>query len=250
MRIKLAVITLLILAFSINAMMVTSARMAYVDVERVFDEINEIKLARKKMKSLIDEKKRAIEDTEHAIASVRNKISGGITVPVQVSEQKPAESLEDNSEDSTKQEDQVIDEKEESSKQADELSVSEKEENVSEDEVIYEMDKNVLKEPEVSKEKEQKKIVLPPFEIEEMNKMLNKKEEELKNLMETSKKLIEGKGKEFKYKIFSKIYEAIKNIADNNDYTVIVDKEMILFAKKSVIDITDEVIRSLNEEYK
>ena len=39
----------------------------------------------------------------------------------------------------------------------------------------------------------------------------------------------------------------VKSVAKKKGYNVIVDKEVILFSEEAVIDITDDVIRSLDE---
>ena len=156
--------------YTVHAVMISSTRIAYINIERVYDEIEEVRNARADLQSIVEKKKKQISESERAIASVRNKI------------------LKSDTE-------------------------------------------------------------LPPSEIQEFENMLSLKEGELKKIMEESKELIIQKEKEFKYRIMGKIYDAVEGIASKNSYTVIIDKESVLFAQDSVTDITDEVIDSLNKTY-
>ncbi len=196
-------ILLLLVVMPSYSIMMTSNRMAYVDIEKVFNEIQEVRKAKEKLKYLIEEKKQIIGETERAIATVRNKISKA--VPSQ------------------------------------EISVS--------TETIPSSEISASTEAAPSR-MQQAMVRLPDFEMEELKKILDDKEKELKKLMEKSKQLIQGKEKEIKYKILGQIYVTIQDIAMDRGYTVIVDKEIILFSEETVEDVTDEVIRSLNEKYR
>jgi Skp family chaperone for outer membrane proteins len=150
-----------------RSVMLYSTRIAYVDVEKAFNNMAEVKTAREELENLLKNRSAKIEETERAIASVRNKIA--------------------------------------------------------------------------SQEQE-----LPPAEVEEFNRLLEYKQEELNELMKNSKGMMIEKEKEMKYRILGKIYDTIADIALKRGYTVILDKESVLFSESGVTDITDEVIRRLN----
>jgi Skp family chaperone for outer membrane proteins len=218
--------------------MMTSTRMAYVDIERVFNDIQEVRNAKDSLIKLIEDKKREIEETERAIASVRNKIKNN-----------------EISGDVQPEEDQIEKQSSEESQNLEETATQQTQENLpgenQENQVPVEtqnIQENRTQENAGTQEEVEKKGRIPDFEIKEFEKILAEKEKDLKKLMEDSKRLIKGKEKEFKYEILGKIYEAVQNIAVDKGYSVIVDKEVILFSEESVVDITDEVIRNLNEK--
>jgi Skp family chaperone for outer membrane proteins len=231
------VIILLLSAVTAFSMMISSTKMAYVNIEKIYKEISQVEKARAELSSLIDEKKSEIEETERAIASVRNKVlnaeatavSSQMPVSVPVQEQAQEESL-----DST-------------SSQAVEVSTGVEEAPaaaVEQKESVE--DKNIIEaQPIVDKPVAAPRI--PDFEIESFKAILAQKEKELKALMGDHKNYILKKEKEFEYRILGQIYDAVKKIALAKGYNVIVEKEVILYSEESVVDITDDVIRSLNE---
>ncbi|MFC2061248.1 OmpH family outer membrane protein [Elusimicrobiota bacterium] len=167
---KIKLITLILVAgvtVSAHSLMITSTKIAYVNIEEIFTKMKKVNMAKKNLKDFIQERKTRIEETEKAIASVERRISG-----------------ED----------------------------------------------------------------MPPEEVEEFTKMLVDKKAELKELMEESKRVISVREDEFKYEIMGDIYNKVREIAEIQGYTVILEKEVILFSMDSVTDITDEVLRGLNGE--
>ncbi len=212
---RIELILLLLVVSLSHSIMMTSNRMAYVDIEKVFNEIQEVRKAKEKLKYLIEEKKQIIGETERAIATVRNKISKAV----------PSQEISASTETIPSSE------------------ISASTETIPSSEISASTEA-------VPSRMQQATGRLPDFEMEEFKKILDDKEKELKKLMEKSKQLIQGKEKEIKYKILGQIYETIQDIAMDRGYTVIVDKEIILFSEETVEDVTDEVIRSLNEKYR
>ena len=169
-RYFLGILTALILISSplnLHSVMISSVRIAYVDVGKVFEQLQKVEDFRSELRQIVKEKKEEIEELERAIASVRHK---------------------------------VLNQKDE----------------------------------------------LPAFEVEEFESLLTKKEKELRQLMEESKLLIKGKEKEYKYKILGEIYEVINSVASRDGYTVVLEKNLVLFSEETVYDITDEVINKIN----
>ena len=50
-----------------------------------------------------------------------------------------------------------------------------------------------------------------------------------------------------KYRIVGRIYDAIKEIALSEGYSIVIDKEDMIYCETENVDITDRVIRKLNE---
>ncbi len=88
---------------------------------------------------------------------------------------------------------------------------------------------------------------LPPSAIDDFKNMLDAKEKKLGKLVNESKEFVAGKEKEYKYKILGRIYDTIQKIAMDEGYTIILEKELILFSRNESVDITAEVIKVINE---
>jgi len=157
-------------SLDVSAVMISSVKIAYVDVEEVFNSLIKVQETRRSLGKLMEEKKNQIQETEEAIQAVKNKI-------------------------------------------------------------------------ELQREQ------LPPSEVEEFARLLQQKEEDLKELIADSKELISGKEKESKYEILGEIYDMIDEIASREGYTVILEKEAVLFSKESTVDITEDVIARMNKKY-
>ncbi|MGM0441168.1 MAG: OmpH family outer membrane protein [Elusimicrobiota bacterium] len=153
-----------------EAMKLTPSRVAYVKVEKVFNELKRVHKAKDSLQNLIDDKKDKIEETEDAIEDVTKKL--------------------DN--------------------QNDELSEE---------------------------------------EIENFEKSLDEKREDLKKLKLDSKKIIEEEEEKLRHNIMGEIYDTIKRVAEESDYTVILNKDMVLFSVDKQVDITDKIIREMDKNY-
>lgn len=151
------------------AMRITSTRIAYVNVEKVFGEISEIKRARQELKRTLVERKEQVARLEEEIQSIQTRLS------------------------------------------------------------------------------EQEEIILPE-DKEEFEKMLETKKEELQNLKEESREFISSREEELLQKIMGDIYDAVGEIAQGDDYTVILDRDSVIYSEDDVSDITEEVIKYLNEQ--
>ncbi|MFC2091153.1 OmpH family outer membrane protein [Elusimicrobiota bacterium] len=221
----------LICTVPVFSVMITSNRIAYVNIEKVYSEILQVKDARDDLAGLINEKKHQIEELERAIESIRSRITG----EDKQTQQNPSEAVDlpgiglDDPQDDQNNSDNV---------------------SVTEEKVIQE---KTSTEDTVGEKKQQqgyKALNLPDFELEEFGKQLKKKEVELRQLMLESKKLISMKEQEYKHMILGNIYETVRTIASKGGYTLIVDKDIVLFSESSVVDITGEVIRNLDEARK
>lgn len=201
-----------------RAMMVTSSRIAYVNIERVFSEMQGVEDARKKLKDLIEQRKMEIAETEDAIESIRSKMESkrmfaDTVVP-------PAER-----------------------KKTEPVSVS-----TSAETADVETSTGTAENEDLEESRETQ---TPDFmgEIKELEKLLSDKEKDLERLMIESKRLLLRKEEELKHNIMGKIYDTIESVAREKGYTVILDKEVVLFSLESVNDITDEIIRKLDEKH-
>lgn len=241
---------LLLSVSSVYAIMITSTKVAYVNIEKVYSEIAEVKELRVGLSRLIEKKKNEIEELERAIASVRNKLATDIPVePVPENINMTSPKIDANG---IAAED-IPAGKEPENPQPEEKDIIVEEESEAVDKTIKEEQPAAdVKKPEilqdlpVTSHAAQKKDEIG---ARELGKILDEREAELKKLMNDSKNLIINKEKEFKYRILGKIFDMIKEVADENSYTVILDKEMILFSDVSVTDVTDEVIKRLNKKY-
>jgi outer membrane protein len=73
---KIQILLILIFCFvPARSVMIYSTRIAYVDVEKAFNTLTDVKSAREKLENLLKAKCAQIEETERAISAVRNKIA-------------------------------------------------------------------------------------------------------------------------------------------------------------------------------
>ncbi|MFH1414593.1 MAG: OmpH family outer membrane protein [Elusimicrobiota bacterium] len=224
------------------SVMITSTRIAYIDIEKVFNEMTEVKNARNEINNLITRRLGNIEEIERAIASVRNKISKDTSVKKAEKKAEEPEKddglIQEDAEDAVPGENTVTADKETA-----DTETADTEPPAGDESGEAAPDAGMPDSSSYIRQAEK----IPDFEIKELNEILKQKEMDLKELMEQSKKLLKEKEKELKYKIMGKIYDTVNNVAEKKGFTVIMDKEVILFSEESVVDITDEIIRILNE---
>ncbi|MEA3506343.1 MAG: OmpH family outer membrane protein [Elusimicrobiota bacterium] len=169
---KSAVVTGLIifsLVSVLTAMRITSTRIAYVNIEKVFEELSEIKKARQELQRTLEERKEKVARMEEELESIQTRVI------------------------------------------------------------------------------EQEEVVLPE-DREEFEKMLETKKEELKNLKEESREFVVSREEDLLLKIMGDIYDAVGEIAHVDDYTVILDRDSVIYSEDDISDITEEVIKYLNEK--
>ena len=87
---------------------------------------------------------------------------------------------------------------------------------------------------------------LPGLSLEEE---IEKKRKELKVKKERFKKELEKKEEDIREQIIYRIYKVIEEIANEEGYTIILDKSQLLYST-TARDITDEVIKKLEEKFK
>ncbi len=149
-------------------MVITPTRIAYVEVEKVFNNLDRVREAREALQELIEDKKEEVEDTERAIEGVAGKI-------------------------------------------------------------------------------EEQKDSLPEEELKGLEDSLDERREGLRELKIVSQELITDQEKTLRHNIMGQIYDTIEKMADKNDYTIILNKDMILFSVEEQVDLTDKVIKNMNQ---
>jgi Skp family chaperone for outer membrane proteins len=203
------------------AIMLSSSRIAYVNIEKVFDSVVTVKHARKNLQDMIDTSRNDISQLREAIDSVRKRISEPTDKTARISETVTPPDL--------------------SSSTFETPYVQGSTEIVKSGQIRYTTQtvSDIGPAPEI-----------PDFELEEMNRLLRQKEGELAKLKQDSLDAITSKEQNLKKVVMADIYDAIKEISLDMGITVVMDKEAVFFAGGSVEDITDIVIRRINEEAK
>ena len=194
-----------------SSMMIESSRIAFVNVRKVFREMERVRKTKNELDEIIQRKKLEIEETEQAIASVRKKIDDaektrGFSIPRAIPEPVPSADVSDSTSSAV----------------------------------------SLPAPPEPAPARDMPGFSVPASEISEYKRLLSDQEESLKTLIDESKEMILQKDQALRIKVMGQIYDVIDNIAKEEGYTVVLDREAIILSSGSAMEITDEVIRRLN----
>ncbi len=104
---------------------------------------------------------------------------------------------------------------------------------------------------ELQKEFEAQKLLLTEQAKEERQEEINRKSEELKRFLDEITSQMKQKETSYTQEILSDIIEKIKEIAAKEGYSLIFDKQALLYAAEDPeLDLTQKIIDELNKEYR
>jgi outer membrane protein len=100
---------------------------------------------------------------------------------------------------------------------------------------------------QMHKDYQQKALALSESARLDREQALRQKEIELKNLSESYRQEFQLERQKLQTLMFRELNDVLKKIGEKEGYTIILEKEFLLYAKDS-IDITDEVIKYYNAQ--
>lgn len=176
---------------------ITSQKMAYVDMEKVYENLIVVHQARAELENLIQQKKEEVKELEKNVEDLRKDIA-------RIKKEEPTNTDE-----------------------------------VEESRISGNADENVqnIETPDV-----------PETRLGELKNSLDEKKTRLQELKELAEKNIRETEQSYRRRIMSKIYDVLENIAQKEEYTAVLDGEVIFFTGEDVVDITNKVIEELNEK--
>lgn len=161
----------LILTSPLPAVVISYSRIAYVDIERVFSDLNLVGNSRTRMQELIDERREEVRAGESEIESLKNRLEA----------------------------------------EGDTLSSE---------------------------------------ELRELEKLIETHQESLREIMSQSREELLAKEEELRLDIMADIYRTVRKLSDWEGFSVIFERDSILYSRDSVEDITERIVDIINEEYK
>jgi Skp family chaperone for outer membrane proteins len=197
---------------SVNSAVLSTVRIAYVDIEKVFDGYKETKAAKEKISEELRLRKEKVIRLEAEIRKLEKKLNGGPAVLT---------GLVGNPDVLTG----LIEEAQVGGNSIDEEFGNEEPSPPS--------DSTIASSTGTSKAAD--------------IKLLEKKKEELSDISQNVQDDFLYMEENIRKKILGQIYDIIEEISEAEGYNIIISKENILYSKDEGIDLTDEVIKRLNK---
>jgi len=84
-------------------------------------------------------------------------------------------------------------------------------------------------------------VKLSPLEV------LGRKKEKIENMVRDTEETLLLKEDEIRQQILGQIYDVIREIAEEEGYSIVLSRDDVLYVEKSSVDLTDRVIKKLNK---
>jgi len=150
---------------------ISSSRIVYVDIERVFSSLDIVSESRLRMQELIEERREEVRSGETAVDSLKKRLDA-------------------------------------------------------------------------------QRETLSEEEADELIRMIDAHERSLREIMEKSREELLSREEELTLNIMGDIYEAVSELTEIEGYSVILEKESVLYSRDTVEDITERIIALINEKHK
>jgi len=197
----------------VNSAVLSTVRIAYVDIEKVFNGFKETKAAKEKISEEIRLRKENIIRLEAEIRRLEKKLNGG---PIVLT------GLLDGPDILTG----LIEEKQVGDNSIDEEFGNEERPPATDTKIA--LSTGTTRAADI--------------------KLLEKKKKELSDISQNVQDDFLYMEENIRKKILGQIYDIIEEIAEAEGYNIIISRENILYSKEENVDLTDEVIKRLNKD--